>query len=42
MDMLYTNSLVILADNINFSKFENEFKKFYKNENKRRQINQFI
>jgi IS5 family transposase len=37
MDMLDTNDpLVILANNIDWSKFENEFKKHYKNENKGR------
>jgi IS5 family transposase len=37
MDMLDTNDpLVILANNIDWSKFENEFKKYYKNENKGR------
>jgi hypothetical protein len=43
MDMLDTNDpLVILANNIDWSKFENEFKKHYKNENKGRpNINTF-
>jgi hypothetical protein len=37
IDMLDTNDpLVILANNIDWSKFENEFKKYYKNENKGR------